>query len=61
MPSGAVVTALASRGEPPEGAAASTTRRTVIVRPDRYVFGHTTETLDLDALLARLAALLCLR
>ncbi|NIP13494.1 MAG: hypothetical protein GWM88_01630 [Pseudomonadales bacterium] len=32
-----------------------------IVRPDRYVFGHATESLSLDALLLELAAKLRLR
>lgn len=32
-----------------------------VVRPDRYVFGHTTESLSLDALLAELAAKLTLQ
>ena len=35
-----------------DGALASSA---VVVRPDRYVFGHTSPVLDLDALLARLA------
>ncbi|MFV2090017.1 MAG: hypothetical protein ACC642_05130 [Pseudomonadales bacterium] len=32
----------------------------VVVRPDRYVFGHTTDNLTLDDLLRELATRLCL-
>jgi len=37
------------------------TSTATVVRPDRYVFGHTTATLDINELLARLAQKLCLR